>query len=164
MRKLNVHRLVRDLNNLCENLDNQYDVNCGGCCFVAYEIAKHLDRFNIEYSLCIANTYPLDKVAINKEVINKQSNKIGRYSVTGENSCNHYYIRIKGGGSINFGDFYDYHKYSINKINCKHIKWIYENSLWNDIYDIRYNKLIKRNINFYFNGIRKTQIRFCKNS
>lgn len=60
MRQLNVHKLVRNLNELCDNLVKEYDVNCGGCCYVAYEIAKHLDRFHISYELRVLNDYPIN--------------------------------------------------------------------------------------------------------
>ena len=32
MRQLNVHKLVSDLNDLCNTLVKEYDINCGGCC------------------------------------------------------------------------------------------------------------------------------------
>lgn len=147
MRKLNVHKLVKNLNELCENLQDKYHINWGGCCFIAYEIAKHLDRLEIEYSLHIMNDYCLRDPNIAKEIRSKQMNKQGgSNSVAGDNTCCHYYLFIYGGGSVNLGPFSadDYYVYTVTEINHKNINWLYRNSSWNSAYDTRHNKFIKK--------------------
>lgn len=160
-KKLNRHRIAKDLSCLCDNLDKDYNINCGGCCFIAYIISKYLDQFQIEYSLCIVNDYPINKLAVIKEVRNKQRHF---NLVTGDNTCCHYYLRVEGGGSINLGSFEGYYTYVISKINHRNIGWIYWNGLWNSTYDRRNNKFIKKIISSYFRGYGKTrkgQIRIC---
>lgn len=87
MRKLNVHKLVDALNELCMTLDDTYNVNSGGCCYLAYEIAKHLDRLNIKYRLLVANTYCIHESDINIEVRCKRKNSSETKSITGSNTC-----------------------------------------------------------------------------
>ena len=45
--------LISDLNNLCSYLDNWYEINSGACCYVAYLIARHLDKLNVGYKLIV---------------------------------------------------------------------------------------------------------------
>lgn len=150
MRQLNVHKLVSDLNNLCNALVKEYDINCGGCCYVAYEIAKHLDRFHIGYELHILNDCPLNQDKINREVRSKRQDH-GFGTVTGDNTCCHYYIVIKGGGPVNRGNPGSWYRtYVITGINHRNLNWIYRISSWNSVYKRKNNKLIKKIISLHF--------------
>lgn len=166
MRQLNVHKLVENLNNLCNTLIDQYCINCGGCCYVAYEIAKHLDRFHIDYELHILNDCPLDQERINKEVQNKHHG-VGFGSVTGENTCCHYYLVVKGGGSVNKGNPHaGCRTYVITGINHRNLNWIYRTSYWNSVYKKENNKLIKKIISLHFKQYGKAgkiNLHTCKN-
>lgn len=166
MRQLNVHKLVRDLNKLCDILVDEYNINYGGCCYVAYEIAKHLDRFHIDYELHVLNDYPLNPERINKEVRNKRHD-VGFGSVTGDNTCCHYYLVVKGGGSVNRGNpCCSYYSYVITKINHRNLNWLYRTSWWNSVYKYKNNKLIKKIINLHFRQYgkaSKTRLHICKN-
>lgn len=44
-------QLFKDINSLCRNLDEDFDINNGGCCFVAAVIAQGLEKCNISYSV-----------------------------------------------------------------------------------------------------------------
>ena len=51
------NQLFTALNKLCKEMDNYYNINCGGCCFVAACLAENLERNNIpfkiiHYNLC----------------------------------------------------------------------------------------------------------------
>lgn len=165
MRKLNVHKLVENLNELCDALIDEFDINCGGCCYVAYEIAKHLDRFHIDYELHIANDCPLNQEKINKEVRSKRQG-VGFGSVTGDFTCCHYFLAVKGGGLVNGGNPYDGHRiYVITGINHRNLNWIYRNSCWNSVYKRKNNKLIKKIISLHFKQYGKagkTSLRTCE--
>lgn len=153
MRKLNVHKLVLLLNDLCDTLRSDYDINCGGCCFVAYEIAKHLDRLNIKYNLIIASYDSLYIEKVNQEISTKRINLQDSESVSGTNTRSHYYIEICGGGFVNPGSFREYsyyNNYKISNINHKNIKWIYKYGDWNDYYDCSNNQIVKKTISHYF--------------
>lgn len=149
--RINLHRIVRDLNLICKQLDDDYDVNCGGCCYIAYLISKHLDKLHLKYKLCVLNCFQKSEKEICKEVQQRITNREESKSVSGFNTCNHYYILLHGGGAINFGDFEgEYFLHKIDNINHNHIKWIYDSGLWNDRYDTDNNKLIKKKIKRYF--------------
>lgn len=38
-----------ELNSLLEDLDSKYDINWGGCCYIAYLLAKEFDALKIKY-------------------------------------------------------------------------------------------------------------------
>ena len=144
MRNLSYYSLLKNLNSLCRFLDETYNVNMGGCCYLASLIAKHLDKLNIKYDLIIYDSYSRNRENIKCEVISRRRNKGLNNSVTGHYSCNHYCIRLRGAGVINGnGDYTEEHRYSIPNISYKNIRWIYKNSRWNKCYKVQYNKTIK---------------------
>lgn len=150
MRQLNVHKLVSDLNNLCNTLVKKYNINCGGCCYVAYEIAKHLDRFHINYKLRVLNDYPITTNANFKEFD----------LISGDNVCCHYYLVVQGGGEVNRGSFgTEYYSYVITGINHRNLSWLYRMSSWNPVYQRKNNKLIKKIISLHFKQYGKTSKR-----
>lgn len=158
MQKLNCHDLLRRINSLCKFLDETYSVNCGGCCFLAYLIAKHLDKLGMEYTLVIYDNCGKDRIQIEHEVTSCRKNKGCSNSVTGVHSCNHYCLQLIGAGVVNGGQEDDYHRYIISDISHKNIRWIYTNSEWNDCYEIRHNKTIKNIVNEFFKEYEKASI------
>lgn len=45
---VDINKLIYWLNRTCKSLDDRYDINRGGCCYVAYVIAKLLDKYQVE--------------------------------------------------------------------------------------------------------------------
>lgn len=157
MRKLNIHNLLTSLNALCDFLHEAYNVNLGGCCFLAAVIARHLDRLGIEYNLVIYDYYRKDKTSIEHEVISCHKNSTFYNSVTGKYSCNHYCIQLKGAGIIN-GDEECAYQYVIPNVSYKNIRWIHRNSCWNSVYKVRHNKTIKNIVKEFFKEYEKTSL------
>lgn len=139
-----LHQLVRRLNSLCTFLDDSYDINHGGCCLIAYFIAKHLDLLNIKYDLIICDLEEENVISINNNI----KNNIIETDLT----CNHYYLKIiDTNESINEGTFDDrYYKYNVSIDNCEVIKKIYEFGDWNEQYNNEYSKIIDSIINSFF--------------
>lgn len=159
MRNLSYYSLLKNLNSLCRFLDETYNINEGGCCYLASLIAKHLDKLNIKYDLIIYDSYSRNRENIKCEVINRRRNKGLNNSVTGYYSCNHYCIRLRGAGVINGnGDYTEEHRYSIPNISYKNIRWIYKNSRWNKCYQVQYNKTIKNIVKEFFKDYEKVFI------
>lgn len=153
MRNLNVHSLRRSLNDLCLQLNNKYLINNGGCCFVAYLIAFHLDRLGLRYKLLIFTNELKDDISILSEVHSKVKNNSRRTSVVGSGTCNHYALYLEGGGTINVGGFSILpNKYLVEDINSSNIKWIYRSGRWNPKYNIHNNRIIRKTFNAFFNG------------
>ena len=53
---MGIEYLVKEVNRICNKLQNKYDINYGGCCYVAYLIKKHLERLGISSELVIVDT------------------------------------------------------------------------------------------------------------
>lgn len=147
-RYVNYHKLLDDLNALCKFLDNVYDVNLGGCCFLASTIARHLDKLKISYRLVIYDLYNKDKESIEYEVTNRRRNKTKHGSVVGIYTCDHYCLYLEGVGIINRSS--SNHHYSISNVSHKNIYWIYKNGSWNKRYKVQHNKTIKNIVKEFF--------------
>lgn len=149
MLKRKIRNLAKSLNTLCNILDKVYNINSGGCCFLATVISRHLDILGIEYSLVIYDTCKRDNINIEYEVIN--CCKSSTSSVVGRYTCSHYCLYIKGIGLINAGNYKSgYFKFVIPDISCKNIRWVYKNGKWNSCYNTRCNKVIKDTVKEFF--------------
>lgn len=49
----NLSELASRLNSLCDDLDQQFHVNWGGCCYIAHCITKLLELDNVQYSVIV---------------------------------------------------------------------------------------------------------------
>lgn len=147
---MNIHSLHESINRLCYFLDEEYNINNGGCCFVASVIAKHFDYLKIPYSLVTYADLERDIDYIQHEVSCKVRNTSQRKSVTGIHTCTHYCLLIEGAGEVNSGEFDDCHKYIIKDIHSANIRWICRNGLWNKEYDTNNNTIIKGIIKAFF--------------
>lgn len=150
MRKLNVHSLVKELNSLCNDLQVKYNINYGGCCYLAYLISVELERFNIEYDLVIYDYCMRDRVCIEHEVINCNQNKKLEESVTGKHTCDHYCLRIRGAGIVNFGMNDADYEYIIPDVPSNNIKWLYKKGSWNTSYSTDNNKVVRKLVKEFF--------------
>lgn len=145
MQNVSIRNLKKSLNDLCNNLDHLYNINEGGCCFLTYLIAYHLDILKIKYKLVIYSEISKNLDEIKKEITTKHVNNSNYTSVIGEQTCLHYTLCIDNVGVINIMDECKFCKqYSINNVNHNHIKWIYKKGDWNYVYDIRNNKRIRK--------------------
>lgn len=43
--------LYKALNSLCDKLDEEYQINYGGCCYVASIIVRYLEQYNISFEI-----------------------------------------------------------------------------------------------------------------
>lgn len=137
--------IKQELDKLSQELDDKYDINSGGCCWLAYLIAKHLDRLHISYSLIIKDDNVRDEGELEYLILNKiKSNEvIGR-----KGTCFHYAINIEGEGIVNDLDcIFDY---SIHNITSANIKWLYRYGDWNMRYNIKYNHEVSNIVNSLF--------------
>lgn len=59
------NELFTSLNKLCKDLDADYNINSGGCCFVAACLAEQLEKHNIPFkiSICESPTHYWIKVS-----------------------------------------------------------------------------------------------------
>lgn len=136
--------LIQELNILLENLDIKYDINSGGCCYVAYLVARNLEKLHIPYCLNI-------DCGCSKHLYSANSRETILAGNTGK-SAEHYYIRCYN-KDINIGitNNSDYIvSISSRFLSSSNILKIYEEGSWNCLYNISNNKLIKNKIYEFF--------------
>ena len=159
---IDVYELHKSINRLCEFLDDEYGVNDGGCCYLAFLIAHHLECLEIPYHLVIYDLCSKDTDCIQSEITTRVKNKSSNDSVTGDNTCNHYSIYIKGVGEVNSRGFEDLCRYVIKDVKSSNIKWIYRTGSWNSLYDTVNNKTIRNIIRSFFNPYETVHFRKSK--
>ena len=147
MRNGSLEPILKKLSQLCSDLDRWYDINRGGCCYVAYLIAANLWNLKIKYKLVLCDRYKTCKALKMRRDIN--SLRLSNYSF------NHYFIEVDG-FPINMGYF--------NKEVCYQSKASYINPFcigkiytyfkkrdgWNEIYKPHHNPIVKDTINKFF--------------
>lgn len=112
--------LFKQINRLCEEFNFKYNINCGGCCYVAAVLAEQLELHNIPF-------------------------KIVHYNLCG---C-HYAIKVSD-RYLNRDDYrkeeiYEYLEWSSEKL----YKVYYEGN-WNECYNKKHNPTVKKSIEKIF--------------
>jgi hypothetical protein len=123
---MNRKKLFTKLNQLCLELDNKYNINNGGCCYVAACIAEQLESFNIPF-------------------------EIVHYDICG---C-HYAIKVSD-RYINRSDYKKKEIYEILDYSSEEMFDIYYHGDWNNTYERKYNSIVHRKIKKLFNENSRT--------
>lgn len=63
--------LFKCLNDLCNEMNTSYYINCGGCCFVAAVIAEQLEKCNISYLVAITECPTHYAIKVKDRYINR---------------------------------------------------------------------------------------------
>ena len=140
--------LVKELNQVCLKLHDDYRINYGGCCFIAYLLMKHFENLNIHPTFIIESDY---KEVDHKEFLNcvhKRNND--NCNGLGENTCHHYFIYIPKIGYVNPGRIIKSNLNKFEGLSSKDIKWIYKSGDWNNDYNTENNAMIGRKISQVF--------------
>lgn len=125
--------LALRLNKLCEQLNEQFEINWGGCCYTAYCIARLLEKDKLPFSLVVFdNEFNLNKI----KTLPKVPWSMLHYAITlqvGEHTTR----------TINRGEFRVSHRCYL-KVSSKEILWHYKKHDWNDTYNPAHNQTIKQ--------------------
>jgi len=134
-------KLIEELDNLCDKLDRKYDINCGGCCYIAYLISLVLSTFNIKYKLTIYD----HEVNFHKKLEIRNNIRNNRGFPCRLDTANHYAISISG-KTINKSSFSPWpgKHLSISYIKPEEIKEMYTKGDWNDYYNRSHNGHISK--------------------
>lgn len=130
--------LAERLNKLCKFLDDEYDINAGGCCYIAYCLARLLSRDKFKFKVIIYEDYILE---------DRFSEVIGSYW--------HYAIGI-GEYTINSCDCDDDDNFCKNVytgVKASEILTHYQNGSWNNCYNSRKNSFIFKTIKVFYNDL-----------
>lgn len=136
--------LVNDLNLLCDRLDRDYNINFGGCCFVAYLMMKHFERIGVHPTLVIEN----DCEEIDgDEFLDCVANRTRDCQGIGSQTCYHYFVLIPEVGEyVNAGEPCDESLYKFKGLTAKDVHWLYRTGSWNHEYDRKNSPMVGRRI------------------
>lgn len=123
---MNRKTLFKEINKVCLYLDSKYDINNGGCCYVAACISKQLELYNIPF-------------------------KVVHYDLWG---C-HYAIKVSD-RYLNRCDYKKREITEILDYTSQDLFEIYYNGDWNETYDTKYNSIVKDLIQEVFNENSRT--------
>lgn len=118
--------IVRKLNFIVTELDRSYEINSGGCCYLAYMIAYWLERYGIDYYFIIQDDKPII-----------------------DNTGKHYCLQIIPDKYINKLNEYAHIK-SIKRTSSEILEY-YNKSNWSEKYDISNNRIVDKYIDGVFN-------------
>ena len=144
-------KIANTLNKFFTQLHQEYDINCGGCCYVASIIAKELEKRNIKYSLVGGYLNYSSNYA--KDVRTFLQNARLNNDVNDNVECDfkyHLYITTRK-VQLNRGKCEKYKL--LPGLNSKQILNIYKNNSWSSWYNTRNNKLIKNLIQNKFKEV-----------
>lgn len=69
---MNRKELFKNLNRICEDLDNKYYLNSGGCCYVTAVITEQLEKYNIPYTVIHYDKYSCHyAIRVSDRIINR---------------------------------------------------------------------------------------------
>lgn len=144
-------KFVYKLKKLITFIDNAYDINNGGCCYLSYIVAKQLEKHNIPYLVGITSYGDFDISEI-KSNINKRSRK-GVFNFD-DYGCYHVSIKI---GRLDVNVIEDTSNVEYINLTSKDLYWLYnkglKNSDWNPTYNIDNNQIISKFINVLFQTV-----------
>lgn len=143
----NLRKLVSDLNTLCDRLDEDYNINYGGCCFVAYLLMKNFESIGVHPILVVESD--CDEID-GDEFLNCVHDRVDECNGLGYNTCTHYFVLIPKIGYVNAGEF---SRDSLNKfrgLTAKDVQWIYKTGDWNTCYETKNNPMVGRRIKQVF--------------
>lgn len=143
--------LINNLNKLFVKLDKRYDINCGGCCYVAYLIARELEKRELyDFKLRIYN-YSLEDYSVDNIRFNIINNKD---RLPCRNCTVYHYSIVYDQYEINESDEgLDY--LDIDNLSSNDIERLYHYGDWNDCYDTVNNIFVERFIKIIFNNYDK---------
>ena len=139
--------ILDKLNAFCKLLNNEYDINSGGCCYVAHLLARELEKRHIKYKFAagVIDTFfrKGDTIQVRRNI--KNGNRLD--SNVSASVKDHLFI-IVDGKPINQGIARRYK--SISYVNSNDILNAYNNNSWNDFYDHDKNIYISELIKIKF--------------
>lgn len=137
--------LIDTINSVAATCDEKFDINCGGCCYFAYLVARELDKRKIKYKLAIEDWTFSKKFCKTNRLKARKALK-SRQSYVGGNSlvnCNHFTLMV-GGELVNYDPSYGSEVILVSYVNSEDINWIYRTGRWNDFYEIKNNPTVER--------------------
>ena len=136
-------QLIRNLDYLSRYYDKKYDLNCGGCCWFAYEVARLCKKHNIKYKISI-NDYYDDIRDYIKDLVQLHPKHKGE-------GVSHMWIKLYSNGKY-YGVNASLHTpdYTINLTPIE-LKHFYDNNNWNTRFRDNHRNAILKAVRDQFN-------------
>lgn len=139
---VDINKLIYWLNRTCKSLDDRYNINRGGCCYVAYVIAKLLDKYQVkDYYLGLISDQEKYVEALEYNTRFHIKKDVPNNIMIKEGTCNHYFIILNNkriNGCMYYWGYRKVHNIELS-VKPKDILWVYRNGTWCDDYDKKYN-------------------------
>ena len=135
------YELVSKLNKLCKSLHEEYNINYGGCCYIAYCVARLCEYLEIEFNLIVFD----DEYDLYDYSELDDLPTMSHYAILLDDSIE--------GEVINCDDFwFDYRYKRCFKVNSREIlKYYLNHEPWNKRYNTKNNSSIRLIIeDFYY--------------
>ena len=126
---MNKKDLFKQLNQLCSKLSEKYNINSGGCCYVAACLAEQLELANVPFKVIHYNEY----------------------------HC-HYAIKVSD-RYLNRDDYRKREISEILDCSSEYLFQIYNKRTWNDTYDVDNNNKVKQAIREVFRKYENSRTR-----
>lgn len=138
--------LIALINSIAEQLHDKYRINCGGCCYLCYLVARELEKLGIRYKLVIEDhTLTPSFMKSNRLKVRKAiKNRVHFCEWFTITPSDHYTLEIDG-VMVNHEKIFDSEAMSIGCIKSEDILWLYEAGNWNPHYNARKNNTIVEN-------------------
>lgn len=133
-------KLSKKLNLLCKYLNDEYSINFGGCCYVAYLMASLLKHDGIKYKVIVFDSENFCK---RKTFIEDPWDHT------------HYCIQVDN-YLINEDNCEGLYKVVYKRVTPKDLKKHYFRSSWNDTYDVTNNSFIEKIIRTSYEKFKKS--------
>ena len=75
---MNKRELFKKLNSLCIEMNNSYNINSGGCCFVAAVISEQLEKYNISFKIAYTSHPTHYAIKVSDRYINRDGFKFDK--------------------------------------------------------------------------------------
>lgn len=127
------------LNKLCKFLDETYDINAGGCCFITYCLARLLKKDKFKFKVVIYDDY-----------------RVGGKTFADVDDSHYHYGIILGDYPINDGNCADdssFVKSTFSKVKISDILDHYKNNSWNHAYNSEKNSFISKTLKVFYDDL-----------
>ena len=121
---MNKKDLFKSLNSLCCEMSKSYNINSGGCCFVAAVIAEQLEIYNIPFYVAVMYSPTHYAIKVKDRYINRDNYKFGPKDLRYWDS-QHLYNVYNGS---NWNDWYSRRWNLIVKTRIRSLFLKYENN------------------------------------
>ena len=144
-------KFVCKLKKLITFINNAYDINNGGCCYLSYIVAKQLEKHNIPYLVGITSYGDFDISEIKSNINRRSRNGVFNFD---DYACYHISIKI---GHLDVNVIEDTYDTKYINLTSKDLYWLYnkglKNSDWNPTYNTNNNQIISKFINVLFQTV-----------